>query len=153
MEMLAWIVVLGLGGGGVVALLILAAHRLRPGGRPFDAAAQGNEAGRTDVINIASIRVSGVGGLGMIAMAATLAWAIPRIGQTIVLGAVLGVGLAAVLILWRRRVGPIPTSGGRLGANTTLSIDQPADGHDAGAVEPRNSKTGKVRLSAVEARR
>ena len=106
-------------------------------------------ADKKDVINIASIRVAGVGGLGLVAMAAALAWSIPRIGQTMALGAVLGAGLAVVLILWRRRLGPIPTSSGRPGANTTLSIDEPVSPEDAGAAESRNRKVERMRLSAA----
>ena len=112
-------------GGILVAILLAIAHRLRPGRRQADAFAKGAGAGRTDVINIASIRVAGVGGLGLVAMAGALAWSIPRIGQTMALGVVLGAGLAVALILWRRRLGPMPTSSGRPGANTTLSIDEP----------------------------
>jgi len=125
MELISIIVVGGAAGGVVLALLLMLAHRLVPGRAKVDAFAQGREAGRTDVINISSIRVAGVGGLGLIVMALVLAWSIPRIGQTIALGAVLGAVMAAVLILRRRRLGPMPTSSGRPGANTTLSIDEP----------------------------
>ena len=148
MELTLLFVVSGVAGGAVVALLIMVAHRLRPGGRQFDAFAQGSEADRTDVINIASIRVAGIGGLGLVAMALALAWSIPRIGQTIALGAVLGAALAVGLILWRRRLGPMPTSSSRPGANTTLSIDGPAGPEKASAAKSRNDKIGKVHLSA-----
>lgn len=102
-------------------------------------------ADKKDVINIASIRVAGIGGLGLVAMALALAWSIPRIGQSLALGAVLGVGLAAVLILWRRRLGPMPTSGGRSGANTTLSIDEPVSPEKPDAAESGHGTAGKVR--------
>ena len=85
-----------------------------------------NSSFRTDVINAARIRVSGIGGLGLVAMALVVAWNVPRIGQELAIGGLLGVALAAVLILRRRHTGPLPTSGGRSGANTVLSIDQPA---------------------------
>jgi hypothetical protein len=126
MELTALVVVSGLAGGIVVALLLGLAHRLRPG-RRAEADGAAVVARGTDVINMASIRVAGVGGLGLVAMSLALAWSIPRIGQTIAFGAVLGGAMAFGLILWRRRVGPMPTSGGRAGANTTLSIDHPAD--------------------------
>ena len=153
MELTALILVSGVAGGAVVALLLTVAHRLRPGRRQADTFAPGSPAGRTDVINIASIRVAGAGGLGLVAMAAALAWSIPRIGQTIALGAVLGVAFAVVLILWRRRLGPMPTSAGRPGANTTLSIDEPVSPASDGAAEPRPERTEKVRLSVAEAGR
>jgi hypothetical protein len=79
----------------------------------------------TDVINMARIRVAGVGGLGLIAMAAVVAWFIPRIGQTLLIGLVLGIVLAVAMILRRRRVGPMPSSGRRPGAKAILSIDRP----------------------------
>jgi hypothetical protein len=79
----------------------------------------------TDVINVARIRVAGIGGLGLLAMALIVAFYIPRIGQTLTVGAIAGVALAAVLILLRRKTGPLPASGGRPGANTILSIDYP----------------------------
>ena len=145
MEMISLIVVGGMAGGLLVALLLTLAHRWHVGRMQSDAFAKGNEAGRTDVINIASIRVAGVGGLGLVAMALVLAWSIPRIGQTIALGAVLGAAFAAVLILWRRRLGPIPTSSGRAGANTTLSIDEPVSPKKADDPESRTGKAGKVR--------
>ena len=77
----------------------------------------------TDVINMSRIRVSGVGGLGLVAMAVAVAWNVPRIGQSLSAGMILGTVTAALLILWRRRTGPLPSSGAHSGANTTLAID------------------------------
>jgi hypothetical protein len=82
------------------------------------------EPGRTDVINVARIRVAGLGGLGLVAMAGVVAWFIPSIGQTIAIGLAAGVILAAVLILLRRRTGPLPSSGRHSGANTVLALDE-----------------------------
>ena len=137
-------------GGIVVALLLSVAHRLRPGQRQSDAFAQGTKAKGTDVINIASIRVAGIGGLGLVAMALAVALTIPRIGQTVALGAVLGAGLAVGLILWRRRLGPMPTSGRHPGANTTLSIDEaagPANQDESG--KATSTKVRRVGLAAT----
>ena len=109
--------------GGVAIALIIAALRTRSGTRAPDVR---RELFSTDVINMARIRVAGVGGLGLIAMAAFVAWSVPRIGQTLLIGLVLGVVFAGVMILRRRRSGPMPSSGRRPGANAILSIDQPA---------------------------
>ena len=79
----------------------------------------------SDVINIARTPVAGIGGLGLIAMALAVALDVPRVGQTVALGLVLGAVFAAVLIGRRRRRGPLPSSGQSTGANTTLSIDTP----------------------------
>jgi hypothetical protein len=87
----------------------------------------------TDVINAAHIRVAGVGGLGLVAMATAVALAVPRIRLTLAIGCVLGFGLAAALISYRRRrSGPLPSSGRSGGANTVLSIDAvpPAPGRE-----------------------
>lgn len=80
----------------------------------------------TDVINIARIRVAGLGGLGLFAMALVVAGFVPAIRLAVSVGVVLGAVLGAVMILRRRRNGPLPSSGGGAGANVVLSIDQPA---------------------------
>ena len=122
MDPVTLIVVLGFLGGVVIALLFIRLH-----GRPTDAASDAfaGEPLSTDVINMARIRVAGVGGLGLVAMAFTVAWVVPRIGQTLAIGFVLGAIGGVVLILCRRGKGPLPSSGRRPGANTTLSIDDP----------------------------
>jgi hypothetical protein len=88
------------------------------------------------VINAARIRVAGVGGLGLVAMALVVAWFVPRIGQTVIVGMVLGMALAAGLIAYRRRIGPMPSSGRRPGANTILSIDCPLSADDEDTTPP-----------------
>jgi hypothetical protein len=76
-----------------------------------------------DPINIAHIRVTGIAGLGFVLLALAVAAYIPSIGVSLATGAVLGIVFAVVLILRRRRIGPLPSSGRRPGANTTLSIE------------------------------
>lgn len=51
---------------------------------------------------------------------------VPKIRQLLTIGLALGVVFGVVLVLWRRRAGPMPSSGRRPGANTTLSIDLPS---------------------------
>ena len=77
----------------------------------------------SDVINMASIKVAGLGGLGLVVMAATVAIDVPRIGQSIAVGFGLGLLGAVAAIVWRRRTGPLPSSGRHVGANTVLAID------------------------------
>jgi len=119
---LAWALVgPGLIGGLVFALLLTGVNRMskrRTAWDPF-----GRDPVSTDIINIARIRVAGIGGLGLVAMAVAVAIAVPRIGRSLAIGFLLGVLLAAGLVVWRRRTGPLPSSGRRAGANTTLSID------------------------------
>ena len=56
----------------------------------------------TDPINIAHIRVAGVGGLGLVAMAGIVAWNMPQIWLATILAAAGGVVIAIALIAWRR---------------------------------------------------
>ena len=55
----------------------------------------------TDVINMASIKVVGVGGLGLVAMAATVALNVPRIFEATAIGLVAGTIMAIVMIVRR----------------------------------------------------
>ena len=80
-----------------------------------------------NLINMASIKVAGGGGLGLVAMAVAVALDIPRIAQTVGLGIILGT-VGAGIVIWRRRqTGVLPSSGRGMGANTTLAIDLPAN--------------------------
>jgi hypothetical protein len=56
----------------------------------------------TDVINMSSIRVAGVGGLAFVAVAIGIAIAVPRIGQTLIVGAIGGAAAALAVIRYRR---------------------------------------------------
>jgi hypothetical protein len=91
----------------------------------FDPFGRDTHGTKRDLINVAAIRVAGVGGVGLAAVALGVALDVPRIGQTLALSAVLGMLFATILILRRRRTGPMRSSGQELGANTTLAIDKP----------------------------
>ena len=56
----------------------------------------------TDVINISSIKVAGIGGLGLIAMAGVVAWNLQPIRMAMALALIAGVAIACALIVWRR---------------------------------------------------
>jgi hypothetical protein len=123
MDPVTLIVVPGFLGGLVIALLFFwwqrrsSAPPVVPSFHP--------EQPSTDIINVSSIKVAGIGGLGLVAMAAAVALDVPRIGQTLAIGAVCGAIIAAVMIYRRRSSGSLPSSSQRMGANTTLSIDAP----------------------------
>jgi hypothetical protein len=137
MDPVTLIVVPGFLGGIVLALFVIRLRqRDHTGEIPADAYRV--QPLSTDVINMARIQVAGIGGLGLVAMAVCVALFVPRIRQSIALALVLGVVFALGLILRRRAEGPMPSSGRRPGANTTLSIDEPA-----GEVQP--SANGKHR--------
>ena len=121
MDPITIVIVPGFIGGLVFALLLARLNRRSEQSDPFTA-----EWPSTDIINMARIRVAGVGGLGLVAMAVVVAINIPKIRQLLTIGLALGVLFGVVLVLWRRRAGPMPSSGRRPGANTTLSIDLPS---------------------------
>jgi hypothetical protein len=112
----------GIVGGLVVGLLAIGLGRRLRG--PSDSGELTNGSLPTDVINMSSIKVSGIGGLGLVALSAVIALTIPRIGQSVAVGMTLGAIFALVLIVRRRRSGPMPSSGRHPGANATLSIDE-----------------------------
>jgi hypothetical protein len=143
MEPIVFLVVAGVVGGLAMAAWLFRFNRAHSR-NPFDAAAQ--QGGATDIINMAHIRVEGVGGLGMVLMAIAVALGIPQVGKSMAAGLLLGGLMAVVLIRRRRASGPMPSSGQRPGANTTLAIDAPElaspaqmtkDRHDARLVAAR----------------
>jgi len=128
------LIVLALVGGLVVApLLALFHHR---SARLIEPPSRRDDAPLVDAINIAHIRVTGIAGLGFVLLALAVAAYIPSIGVSLATGAALGIVFAVVLILRRRRKGPLPSSGGRPGANTMLSIEMNAS---AGGDETKDS--------------
>jgi hypothetical protein len=144
MEPFLLIMVPGVLGGVLVALLIVrfsrASERVTDDGRL--------QPPSTNMINMASIRVSGLGGLGMVAMAVTVAIFVPRIRLTMAIALLLGGGLAAALIAFRRRSGPLP-SGTHPGAHSMLPLEDEAS-DVSGDDRPRGRTTRE--LSAAPAR-
>jgi hypothetical protein len=135
------ILIPGILGGLLFALLAL---RFRRAGRPdLPIESGGPRTPPTDVINMAHIRVAGVGGLGLVAMAAAVALDIPRIGLSVGTGLVLGAAYAAIVVFRSRRE-PMPGSRAP-GANAVLSIDLP----EAAGNEPRRSGPDSKRVQAV----
>ena len=127
--------VLGLGflGGLLMAVVVVLVNR-RAARRPAMVLPYRLERVSPNMINMASIKVAGIGGLGLVAMAAAVALDVPQIGQSIAIGFGLGAVGAVIMIVRARRSGPMPSSGQRMGANTTLSIDEPgAPSDDPGA--------------------
>jgi hypothetical protein len=113
-----FIILPGIAGGIVLAMLISRMGTPR-WGLPND---EHLEPPSTSIINMARIRVSGVGGLGMVALSIVVALFVPRIRLSIGIALALGIGLAAVLIAMRRRRGPLPSSN-TPGAHGMLPLD------------------------------
>ena len=114
MEPLLTILVPGILGGVVVALIV---SRLSAGGGPVPARHQ-LRAADPGLINMARIKIDGVGGLGMVAMSLVVAISVPFIRASIALALVLGALVAAVLISRRYRSGPLTSSSRHAGAHS-----------------------------------
>ena len=101
----------------------------------------------SDVINMSRIRVAGIGGLGFVAMAAVVAFALPRVGDTVLLGLVGGAVAAALVIVHRRRSGPLSSNGPR-GRTYLVERDEkelpPAPRGDAASPDGTRRRTGAV---------
>jgi hypothetical protein len=135
MEPLLIILLPGVLGGILLALLF---SRLRTEVQP-GADRERLEPPSIGMINMAHIRVNGLGGLGMVAMSIVVAIFVPRIRLTMVLALVLGTAMAALLIAWRRRGGPLP-SGNDPGAHSMLMLETPpaATKGDSDAIRTRH---------------
>lgn len=118
MEPVLIILVPGLLGGVVLALMIA---RFGLGAR------SDGRTGRLtppspSMINMATIRVEGIGGLGLVAAVVVVAITDPRIRLAMIIALVLGVALAVILIGLRRRTGSA-SGGAAPGAHSMLGID------------------------------
>ena len=107
MEPLLIILVPGVFGGLVLALLMASIRW----GTPSTIVPRRLAAPSPALINMAHIRVEGIGGLGMVAAVIAVAVTAPRIRLAMIVASVLGIGLALALIAMRRRTGPLHSSG------------------------------------------
>lgn len=57
----------------------------------------------TDVINFSRLRVSGVGGLGLVGVALAIAFSLPFVGVSVALGLAGGIALSVVMRSYRRQ--------------------------------------------------
>lgn len=119
MEPLLLILVPGLVGGLVLALLIAGRRQ----GTPSTVVPRRLAAPSPALINMAHIQVEGVGGLGLVAVAVAVAVVDPRIRLALIVAAVLGTGLALVLIALRRRTGALPSGGDGPDDRSILHLD------------------------------
>jgi hypothetical protein len=106
------LLLLGLAGGVLVGAVLLFASAGRGPYRSTDATPRHDPAAAwppSDVINMSRIRVTGVGGLGLVAMATAVAIGVPSIGRAMVIAVVGGAIVALAIIAIRRRNGPLPS--------------------------------------------
>jgi len=129
MEPLLIILIPGLLGGLVLALLIRGSRRAFP---PTFVARQ-LAAPSPGLINMAHIPVEGVGGLGMVGAVVIVAVTDTRIGIATIIALVLGGGLALVLVAMRRRTGSMPSAGGGPEDRSVLHLGPEPEGRPAGS--------------------
>lgn len=138
MEVLMELIGLGLLGGCLMAVLI---SRIRILPRDVQTgAALDHRPLSPDDINLSSIRVAGVGGLGMVAVSVIVSLTMPAVGVPVGVGLITGALMAWFLIYRRRRQGIMPSSTRGPGANTILAIDgREGPAQDPADAEPRDS--------------
>ena len=88
------------------------------------------------MINMAHIRVAGIGGLGMVAVSAVIAIYVPEIRYALSTGVALGAALAAFLIVLRAKHRAATPGQGGPHADAMLPLDDtPAAAHDGIDIE------------------
>jgi hypothetical protein len=132
MDPLLFILIPGLVGGLVLALLIASTRR----GTAATFVPKRLEAPSPSLINMANIRVEGVGGLGMVGAVVIVAVADSRIGLATIMALVLGGALALVLITMRRQNGSLPSAGGGPEDRSVLHLEGKDDAVRADARRP-----------------
>jgi hypothetical protein len=139
---LGWFLVLTACGGALIgAVLRLTRRRQRP--QPVTVDAFARDAAATDTINVARVRVAGVGGLGMLLVALAVAFDFALVGAVLAAGLVGGFVAALAIILWRKRSGPLASSSSSPGARGALFQETadatPAPSPDADDRQPRRT--------------
>lgn len=121
MDVGLWLVLPGILGGACIAAFLAWLNR-RPS-PPGPAKRSHLEPLSPDMINMAHIRVAGIGGLGMVAVCGVIAIYVPEIRYALSIGLALGAALAAVLIVYRARTERPGADGQDSHPNAMLSLD------------------------------
>ena len=111
----------GLIGGAVVALALLWLHRRSQ--HDVEEELVHPEPVSFDVINFSHLQVVGLGGLMLVITCAMVAIFIPPVGISLGVGSLAGTAVSILLIVRRRKTGPISSSSRSPGANTTFHLD------------------------------
>jgi hypothetical protein len=148
MEPLVVTLLSGLLGGCLLALLIaLSPRRTRATFVP-----RRLEMPSPSLINMAHIRVEGLGGLGMLAAVVAVAIADSRIRIAILLAALLGTGMALALIAMRRRTGAVRSGGDGPDDRSLLHLNVwsgPVSGGPQPDEQTRVSSPGRLSLHPI----
>jgi hypothetical protein len=148
METLLLVLVPGVLGGLALALLIAR----RPARTAPTFVPRRLESPSPGLINMAHIRVEGLGGLGMVAAVVAVAIADGRIRTATILAAVLGAALALILIVMRRRSGAMPSSpdGPDDRSILHLAASRPRIADPAASDEDRRRAEGTPNLNSTD---
>lgn len=133
MEPLLIILVPGVIGGIVLSLFIMRLRRTTP----LTFVAKRLEPTSPSLINMSSIKVEGLGGLGMVAAVIAVAIADPRIRLAVIIAAVFGGALGYVLIRARRSSGGLH-SGGDPDGDSLLHLENHGSTGDTAREELNN---------------
>jgi len=146
MEPLLVILVPGVIGGVVLALIIA----FRPTRKPSIVVRRQLDAPSPALINLAHIRIEGLGGLGMVAAVIAVAIADPRIRVAIIIAAVFGTAGAMGLIWIRRGTGAMPSAGNGPDDRSMLHLNVHSGDHadQAHGGRPTGSSGGLTFVSA-----
>jgi hypothetical protein len=140
------LLVLGVVGGFLLSVAIARSRR----GTPPTFVPRRLEAPTPALINMAHIRVEGIGGLGMVAAVIAVAIADSRIRFAIIIALVLGAGLAVALIALRRRGGPLPSAGDGPDDRSMLHLDsdrrRPLSPYESEKTGSRPARIGVPRI-------
>ena len=98
---IGWMIPLAVVGGMVIAAALIATQSKRTS-NPSDSF---QRAGLDSIIDISHVRVAGIGGLGLMAVASALAFEYQLIGAVLAAGAI-GGAIAGVVVIHRRRRHP-----------------------------------------------
>ena len=138
MEPLLIILIPGLIGGLILAVAIRGSRHAFP---PTFVYRQ-LEAPSPSLINMAHIRVEGVGGLGMVSAVVIVAVTDVRIGLATIVALALGGALALALVAMRRGTGSMPSAGGGPEDRSVLHLGGAPRIQDAGT---RTTGSGAAR--------
>src|SRR3954452_19057048 len=146
MEPLVMILIPGTLGGLALALLL---PRLR--GRTRVVVPHDLEPASPTLINMAHIRVEGVGGLGLVAAVLAVAAFDSRIRLAILIAAALGTALALAMIGLRRSTGALPSGTNGPDGGLPLGLDRGPVAARIAEQSGRSARNGAPRLSVGSA--
>lgn len=133
-----FLVIPGVVGGAIAALIMLRRHRF--GSQPATYVPSTEEFPPTDVINAAHIRVAGIGGLGLVAMAVVVGLAFPLTRFAMIAGLIGGAFAAWAIVRYRERHGPMSSSDRGLPGARTVFVDDNLPGREGPALHVKDSE-------------